>query len=525
MSKIKILPVYPGYPDTFWSFNSALKYVRKKALMPPTGLATVLSMMPEDKFDIHRIVDLNVEPLTDGQLKDTDMVFTSSMIVQEDSHNDIIARAKSYNKPVVAGGPFPTSYPERNQGVDYIVAGEAELTLPKFLHDLLDSKPRRVYTEENVKQNSENGNSLVQLTRTGRVDLRETPLPRWDLVNLNLYGAAAIQYSRGCPFDCDFCDITKLFGRESRTKTPDQMIGEFNYLFETGFRGDVFIVDDNFIGNKKNVMQLIPRIVDWQKANGYPFGLYTEASMNLAWDSNEELLENMVEAGFYQVFMGIESVDDEALKKMKKSQNTKMQPLKAVRRIQNAGLEVMGGFIVGSDGDSRKVFDELYGFIQEAGIPIAMPGLLTALKSTDLYNRLKSEGRLRDESTGNNTHNFSFNFKPLLDEKYLIEGYKELLRKLFNDQSFYERCRVLQDNLGENKVIFRKGKDKIITLAKSLYNNLRSDSRWHYSKHLLTTIAKHPRKFASAIAHTAKLEHLKCITNKSLEDDLQYEQS
>jgi len=306
MKRLRILPVYPKFPLTFWSYKIAVEYLGKAAIMPPTGLATVLAMLPEDEFEIHPIVDLNVEALENEQLRWCDMVFTSTMIVQEDSHQEVIERAHQMGKKVVAGGPFPTSYPERNSSADYLVTGEAEITLGAFIEDLLAAQPRPIYTEEEVRRS---GRNRAELSRNGKPLIRSTPLPRWDLVRLDRYCSAAVQYSRGCPFDCEFCDITKLYGRDSRTKSSEQMIKEFEALHQIGFRGPLFIVDDNFIGNKTNVRQLLPVITDWQQKHKYPFNLFTEASMNLAWPGCEDILQGMIEAGFDEVFVGIESVE------------------------------------------------------------------------------------------------------------------------------------------------------------------------------------------------------------------------
>ena len=386
MRKIVVLPVFPEFPFTFWSFKKSVEYVGKKAVMPPTGLATVLAMLPEEKFDIGRVVDMNIESLTDEQIKCSDLIFTSTMIIQEEAHNEVVDRAHYFGKKVVAGGPFVTTYPEKTTA-DYIVSGEAEVTLRPFLEDLLNGAEKGVWTEKNVL-----GRGFVQLTKGGKVVLIDTPIPRWDLVDLNSYASAAIQFSRGCPFNCDFCDITKLFGRESRTKTPEQMILELDALYEAGHDGSVFFVDDNFIGNREAVRRLLPFLKNWQERNKYPFSFFTEASLNLAWDSNLDILQGMNEAGFDSVFVGIESVDNDVLKKMHKEQNTKMSLLDAVRRIHGAGLSASGGLIAGSDGEKPDVFDRLFNIIQEAGIPEAMPGLLTAVRGTDLYKRLDSEG-------------------------------------------------------------------------------------------------------------------------------------
>ncbi len=515
MDKIKVLPIYPKFPETFWSFGKTIKYVGKKAVMPPTGLATVLAMLPDKKFEAQRIIDLNVEPLTNEQIKSSDIIFTSTMIIQRDSHDEIVERVHSLGKKVVAGGPFVTTYPDMTSA-DYIVAGEAEVTLGPFLKDLLNNTTQRIWTEKSVS-----GRSLVQLTKGGKVLITNTPLPRWDLLDLNNYFSAAIQYSRGCPFNCDFCDITKLFGREPRTKTPEQMLSELDALYNSGHRGSVFIVDDNFIGNRLSVKQLLPRITEWQQERRYPFSLFTEASMNLAWDSNRDILEGMQKAGFNQVFLGIESVDNEVLKIMHKEQNTKMSQLEAVTRIQQAGLEVSGGFIVGTDGEKKDSLDRLYNFIQEAGIVVPMPGLLTAVRGTDLYIRLESEGRIREESKGNNTHHLGFNFeiKTELSEKELLKGYRELLDKLFSAKNYFERCRTLQKKQGPHHRTKRSSLEGLIILGRSIKGQLLAEGGLEYAKYLIETALRRPDYLPVAVAQAIKFDHFKNITGATLEAD------
>ncbi len=513
MSKIKVLPVYPKFPLTFWSYKKSIEYTGKKAIMPPTGLATVVAMLPEDKFEVMRIIDLNVEDLKDEDIKNADVIMTSTMIVQEESHNEVVKRVHKFGKKVIAGGPFVTTYPERTKA-DYILAGEAEVVLEPFLMQFLKGTEQRIWTEENVRDVSK-----AKFSWSGKVSITETPLPRWDLLDLNNYFSAAIQYSRGCPFNCEFCDITKLFGRESRTKTPEQMIREFDALYATGHRGSVFIVDDNFIGNGKNVKELLPYIIKWQKEKKYPFSLFTEASMNLAWDSNKEILEGMHQAGFNLVFLGIESVDIDVLDKMHKVQNTKMSQLESVRKIQKAGLEVTAGFIIGSDGEKEDCFEKLFNFIQEAGIPVAMPGLLTAVRGTNLYNRLKAEGRIRTESKGNNTHQLSFNFKTELDEKFLLDGYKKLISKLFKANNYYQRCKTMIANLGQQHSYRRTNKEGIILLGKSLRRQLFRRGGLAYARYLAETALKNPRYFPKAVAQAIKFDHFSTITRETLEAD------
>ncbi len=515
MSRLRVLPIYPRFPTTFWGFQYALPYIGKKSSMPPTGLATVIAdpLLPKEHFEAQKIVDLNVEPLRDEQLDDADLVFVSSMLIQEPSHNEVVARAHSRGKRVVSGGPFPTTYPERTNGADFLIGGEAEVTLPVFLEDFLRGEAQKVYTEETVR-----GRSPAILTRTGRVDIIQTPPPRWDLLKLRDYASPAIQYSRGCPRDCDFCDITKLFGREPRTKTPAQMVSELNALYDSGHRGSVFFVDDNFIGNKPNVKKLLPIIADWQRQRGFPFQIFTEASMDLAWDSNKDILEGMADAGFDAVFLGIESIDPNVLKAMKKGQNTKLSQVESVRRIQKAGLEVMGGFIIGSDGAKANASEELFEFIQEAGIPIAMPGLLTAVRGTDLYERLSKEGRIRGDSTGNNTHLLGFNFIPEQDERTILEGYKGLISNLFDPKNYYARCRTLQENREPRYQHNRASPEGIMAFVKSL-GLLFAPGGLEYARHVFGTAVTNPKQFPEAVTQAIKLSHFKKITDATLEAD------
>ena len=514
MSTIRVLPVFPEFPETFWSYRNSMEYVGKKAIMTPTGLLTVMAMLPKG-FEAQRLVDLNVEPLTEEHLENTDIVFTSSMIVQENSHREIAERAHSLGKKVVAGGPFPTTHPEKT-GADYVVAGEAEVTLRPFLEDLLNGAEKGVWTEENVYERTR---GLVELTKGRKTLITKTPLPRWDLTDLGNYWAAAVQFSRGCPFNCDFCDITTLYGKEPRTKTPHQMIEELNALYKNEYRGEVFIVDDNFIGNRKNVKELLPWITKWQQENDYPLSFFTEASMNLAWDNNEDILKGMQKAGFNHVFLGIESVDNDVLKNMKKGQNTKMHPLEAVRRIQREGLEVSGGFIVGTDGEKKGSLGKLYNFIQEAGIPASMPGLLTVVKGTDLHKRLEREGRLRGDSSGNNTHQLGFNFETRteLNEEELLKGYKWLLGELFNAKNYFERCRTLQKNRGPHHRTKRPALEGLVILGKSIKGQLFAKGGWEYAKYLIETAWNKPGDFPEAAAYAIKFDHFKKITDATLE--------
>jgi len=417
---MKILLVYPQYPDTFWSFKHALKFISKKAAFPPLGLLTVAAMLP--KSWEKQLVDMNITKLTDDQIKWADYVFISAMEVQKESVRIVIERCKRLGIKTVAGGPlFTTGYLDFD-GVDYFVLGEAEATLQPFLSDLEKGCARHIYT----------GNE--------RPDISLTPIPLWSLINMKNYASMNLQYSRGCPFDCEFCDIVILNGRNPRTKSKAQLIAELDALYEQGWRGSLFIVDDNFIGNKKKLKaEILPALIEWRKGIKYPFALYTEASINLADD--EELVRLMVSAGFDVVFIGIETPNEKSLIECTKSQNQNRDLAASVKKLQELGLEVQGGFIVGFDSDPESIFQSQIDFIQKSGIVTAMVGLLNAPSGTKLYKRLEKEGRLLRSSTGNNT-DFSLNFVPKMNLDKLTNGYKNILNTIYSSKQYYERIRT-----------------------------------------------------------------------------------
>ncbi|MBW2396101.1 MAG: B12-binding domain-containing radical SAM protein, partial [Deltaproteobacteria bacterium] len=374
------LLVNPVFPPSYWSYSYALEFVGKKASIPPLGLLTVAAMFPDD-WSL-RLVDLNVRPLRDEDLGWADAVFTSSMIVQRDSLFEVVQRCRRVGVPVVAGGPYPTALHEGiqaqfepGQGIDHFVLGEVETIFAGFLSDLRQGLAKPVYGSAE------------------KPDVGTTPVPRFDLIDPDDYGSMALQFSRGCPFDCEFCDITALYGRRPRTKSPEQMVVELEAIHRTGWRGSLFLVDDNFIGNKRNALQLLEAVKKWQEAHGYPFSFMTEASVNLA--KIPELLKAMQESGFTMVFLGIESPGEAALEKTSKGQNlgegerAGSYLRRAVHTLQTHGMEVSGGFIIGLDGDEE--FDSHLHLTRQAGIPMAMAGLLTALEGTKLHARLARE--------------------------------------------------------------------------------------------------------------------------------------
>lgn len=417
---MKILLIYPKYPDTFWSFKHALKFISKKAANPPLGLITVASMLPV--YWSKKLIDLNVESLKTRDILSADYVFISAMSIQSKSVYEIIDKCKKLNTKIVAGGPLFTNEYESFSQIDHFVLNEAEITLPDFLKDLKNGQLKRIYQT------------------TEFAEMQNTSLPDYSLIKQSKYSALNIQYTRGCPFNCEFCDITALLGHKVRTKTSKQIINELNNIYDIGWRDSVFFVDDNFIGNKKILKSdLLPQIIDWMKSKDYPFSFTTEASIDLADD--DKLMELMINAGFNTVFIGIETTEEKSLTECNKIQNKNRSLVQSVRKIQDYGIEVSGGFIVGFDNDSKSVFQNQIDFIEKSGIITAMVGLLNAPKKTRLYKRLNNEGRIVKEISGNNT-DYTLNFIPKMNKNELINGYKNVLNRIYSGKSYYNRVLV-----------------------------------------------------------------------------------
>ena len=493
------LLIYPEQPPTFWGVDFALDIFGFKAVHPPLGLMTIASMFPPG-FDL-RLVDMNVSTLNDADLEWADMAFTSAMITQRVSLQSVIERCGRAGVPVAAGGPYPTTFHAEIEGVDHFVLDEAEEIFPEFLRDLENGTARAVYREPR------------------KPDVTLTPVPRFDLVDMGSYYSMSVQFSRGCPFDCEFCDIIKLYGQVARTKSPDQILEEFDTLYRLGWRGPVFLVDDNFIGNAREALKLLPAIVEWQKARGYPFALSTEASVNLA--RMDRLMDAMIEAGFDTVFLGIESPNPEALLKTKKRQNTDKRDenylFNAVRKIQRKGMQIQGGFIVGLDGDGEGVFDAQIGFIQEAGIPVAPIYVLNALKGTDMYERLKAENRLVEDAILRNAT--SLNFKPEMPRDTLIEGYLRVIATLYDPtlENYFKRCLTLFENL-KSVPHLRKPKSRNENYIGIMRVRQRLSARQvpAFSKFIARVSREHPRMLSSAIDLAVLGVHFEKYTRQQL---------
>ncbi len=474
---MNVLLIYPEFPDTFWSFKHALKFIRKRASSPPLGLLTVAAMLPPGWA--RRLVDVNVTNLTEADLAWADYAFISGMTVQRESARQIIAQCKEAGVKVVAGGPLFASEYEKFKQVDHFVLNEAELTLPPFLADLERGQARRIYTTTNF------------------ADIRQTPVPQWELADLSRYVTMGIQFSRGCPYNCDFCNVTALFGHRPRTKTAGQIIAELDGLYYLGWRGKVFFVDDNLIGNKKSLKtELLPALIEWQKdKKGMPF--HTEASINLTDD--EPLMQMMVEAGFDTVFIGIETPDEDSLAECSKNQNKNRDLVEDVKRIQRAGLQVQGGFIVGFDNDTPSIFQRQIDFIQNSGIVTAMVGLLQAPPGTRLYERLKQEGRLLDRLSGDNVDGTT-NIIPTMNLDTLREGYQKILEHIYAPEPYYQRVKTFLREYKSPKIRERLRLEYLWAFFRSIYRlGIIDQERVHYWKLLLWTLFRRPRLFPLAV--------------------------
>ena len=486
---MNILLVYPQFPDTFWSFKHALKFVHKKASSPPLGLLTVAAMLPQTWEK--RLVDMNVQTLVDEDIAWADMILVSAMTVQRESTLKLIDRAYTAGKTIVAGGPLFTAEPEAFPKVDHLILNEAEITLPLFLSDLGRGKPQRIYQTDEY------------------ADMTQTPVPLWELIDLGSYDSLSLQFTRGCPFNCDFCNVTALLGHRMRMKTTRQLIDELDKIYELGWRRGIFIVDDNFIGNKRILKQeVLPAMIEWRKGKkGCRF--VTEASVNLSDD--DELIDLMVRAGFTQVFVGIETPDDLSLAECSKTQNRNRDLVSSVKKLQQSGLQVMGGFIVGFDSDDETIFQRMIDFIQESGIVTAMVGLLQAPVGTQLYQRMLREGRIRNAYSGDNVDGET-NIIPKMDAQVLKDGYRKILDSIYSAKGFYERVRTFLKDYTPARHAVTLQWEEIAALISSIFEiGIKSKERKHYWKLFFWTLFHFPKKFPLAITFTIYGYHFRKV--------------
>ncbi len=493
---MKILMVYPEFPDTFWSFKHALPFQGKRSAYPPLGLLTVAALLPPAWEK--RVVDLNVRPLKDRDLDWADVVFLSGMMVQGPSMRKVIRRAKERGLRTVVGGPIASTSDPNIAEADHVVEGEAEELISVVAKDL------------------ESGGGAQHYKAAALPDLTQVPAPLLHLTDIRKYSAMAVQFSRGCPFTCEFCDIIEIYGRRPRTKTPEQVCAELTQIYNMGWRGRVFLVDDNFIGNKKNVKKLLPELARWNRDHHCPFWFLTEASLNLAED--KELLQLMHDANFDSVFIGIETPVAESLKETTKFQNLRKDLLESVKLVQSYSMEVMAGFIVGFDHDPPDVFDRQIQFIRDAAIPVSMVGLLSALPNTQLWRRLKSEGRLLRESLGSNTL-LDMNFIPRMNTQELLDGYRRILETIYRPGEYFDRVLAYLSRVGtaaRTPIVF----SDVLAAARSLWwQGLRSDYRKEYWKFLVETLRHHRRSLDKAVTLAVMGHHFFKLTGTAAAED------
>lgn len=492
---LKILFVHPNYPVTYWSYKYALKFISKKATNPPLGLITVASLVPGNWEK--RLIDLNVSKLKDKDILWADYVFISAMSVQVSSVKEVIGKCKSFNKKIVAGGPLFTADFENYEDIDHLVLNEAEITFPLFLRDLEDGCPQKIYHTNEY------------------ADITKTPAPDYSLIDISKYGMLNLQYSRGCPFNCEFCDITALLGHKVRLKSTHQILHELEMIKNTGWKGSVFFVDDNFIGNKHVLKkELLPSLINWMQKNKHPFLFTTEASINLSDDP--ELMSMMVKAGFSKVFVGIETPEEASLAECNKTQNHSRDLIQSVKVIQSAGMEVMGGFIVGFDNDSPSIFKRQIDFVQNSGIVSAMVGLLNAPKKTMLYKRLMHEGRITNEWSGDNT-NYTLNFVPKMNMQDLLKGYQNIIHGIYSTKAYYKRVISFLKHYNppfkaQTKISFRELK----ALAKSMVIiGILNKGRRYYWELFFWSLFSKPKTFPLAVTYSIYGYHYRKVFFKT----------
>ena len=488
---MRVLLVYPLFPKTFWSYEKILELVNRKVLLPPLGLVTVAAILPQEwEF---KLVDRNIRAITEQEWEWAELVIFSAMIVQKNDLLLQIREAKLRGKRVAVGGPYPTSVPSEalEAGADYLILDEGEITLPMFVSAVKTGETQGIFRAGGEKP-----------------DVTTTPIPRFDLLELDAYDSMSVQFSRGCPFQCEFCDIIVLYGRKPRTKTPQQLLAELDYLHELGWRRGVFMVDDNFIGNKRNVKLLLKELKVWQEEHQYPFRFNTEASIDLAAD--EEMMRLMVECNFDAVFLGIETPDEDSLQMTKKFQNTRSSLTESVQTIMRAGLRPMAGFIIGFDGEKSGAGDRIVRFAEQAAIPTTTFAMLQALPHTALWHRLEKEGRMRDKD-GNINQTTLMNFIPTRPLEEIAREYVEAFWQLYDAEQFLDRTYRCFLILGAPvcKAPFKW--PSLIDLRAFLIvvwrQGFKRNTRWKFWHHLFSIIKHNPGVWEHYLTVCAHNEH------------------
>jgi len=492
---VRVLLLYPLFPKSFWSFEKTLALLGRKAMLPPLGLVTVAAILPQEwEF---KLVDRNVRQVTEAEWAWADLVILSAMIVQKDDLLNQIQDAKRRGKAVAVGGPYPTALPHEAEavGADYLILDEGEITLPLFVEAIARGASEGVFRSGGEKP-----------------DVTNTPIPRFDLLEFDAYSEMSIQFSRGCPFQCEFCDIIVLYGRKPRTKTPAQLLAELERLYELGWRRSIFMVDDNFIGNKRNVKLFLKELKPWMVEHGYPFSFATEASVDLAQD--QELMDMMVQCNFGAVFLGIETPDEESLTLTQKYQNTRDSLSDAVDAIARSGLRVMAGFIIGFDGEKSGAGDRIVQFVEKTAIPTALFSMLQALPDTALWHRLKKEGRLRSESA--DIHQTTLmNYVPTRPLEEIAGEYIDAFWRLYDPERFLDRTyrhfRILGEATYPKKGKAAKKKLNWVVIRALLIvcwrQGVLRKTRWQFWRNLFNMYRYNPGGVSSYLSVCAQIEH------------------
>ena len=503
---MRALLIYPIFPPTFWSYDKSLELVDRKVLLPPLGLITVAGILPQEwEF---KLVDRNVREVEEEEWQWADIVIFSAMIVQKVDLLEQIAEAKKRAKLVAVGGPYATSVPEEIVGADFLILDEGEITLPEFVKAVTNGEKQGIFRT------------------TEKPDVTHTPIPRYDLLELDAYDSMSVQFSRGCPFQCEFCDIIVLYGRKPRTKTPQQLLKELDYLYDLGWRRGIFMVDDNFIGNKRNVKLLLKELKIWQEEHQYPFRFNTEASVDLAQD--QELMDLMVDCYFDAVFLGVETPDEESLKLTKKFQNTRNSLTDTIDTLIKAGLRPMAGFIIGFDSEKQGSGDRIIKFVEDAAIPTAMFGMLQALPNTALWNRLEKEGRLRIDGKQDINQSTLMNFVPTRPIDEIANEYIKAFWQLYDPNTFLDRtyrCFLKMGAPRANPPFKFPAWTDLKALAIVVWRQgFKRSTRWKFWHHLFGIIKNNPavwEHYLTVCAHNEHFLEYRKIVRSEIEAQLQ----